>query len=139
TSFVSEGASFHYVSAAPLAFNNYSNVQYQNPVATNQKFQYTTTPMEALNSAPIDDDNDGLEEHIRATMNDLFGYVSDPGVRNIYVPDFAYSTIPLQAHQHVAKSVHDKSIVAPPINEDIDMGNHFNHYYNRGTMQGSGH
>ncbi|KAL9545661.1 hypothetical protein PS6_008110 [Mucor atramentarius] len=139
TSFVSEGTSFHYVSAAPPAFNIYNNVQYQNPVATSQNFQYTTTPMEALNSTPIDDDNDGLEEHIRATMNDLFGDVSDSGIRNIYVPDSAYPTISLQAHQHVVQSVHDQSTFSRPINEDIDMGNHFNLYYNGGTMQGSGH
>lgn len=139
TSFVPEGASFQYVSSAPPAFSNYSNVQYQHPVATNQNFQYITTLMEAPNQTPIDDDGDGLEERIRATMNDLFGDVGDPGVRNIYVPDPAYPTIPLQAHQHVVQSAYDRSTFAPPINEDIDMGNHSNHYCNGGTMQGTGH
>lgn len=139
TSLVPGDASFQYVSAAPPAFSNYNSVQYQHPVATNQNLQYITTPMEASNQNSIDDDDDGLEEHIRATINDLFGYVGDPGVGNIYVPDFAYPTIPLQAHQHAVQSVYDQSTFAPPINEDINMGDHSNHYYNGRTMQGTGH
>ncbi|KAF1796317.1 hypothetical protein V8B55DRAFT_1581469 [Mucor lusitanicus] len=88
-----------YIHTAPPALGHYSQAQQLHPVTAGQYVQHATQPPDVQ--------DDGLEEDLKAIMDDLFGESEDPGDRIVLMSAPSNST-PSEQQRHQQQISHEQ-------------------------------